>query len=161
MFDQTMKTAAEATLSQMKQAFQGLTAAPTTFPVPPAVRDLAARGAESAKAGFAEAEAAARKAAAGAETLATSFAGAGADLARSAVAGAVANATMTLDAVQTVLAAPSLQEALQRQGAFLTAFGEANLARAEETFARARDVAAEGVRTIQAEAQAFTASRAA
>lgn len=161
MFDQTMKTAAEAAMTQMKQAFQGFAAAPATFPVPPAVRDLAARGAESAKAGFAEAEAATRKAAAGAETLITSFAGAGADLARSAVAGAVANATMTMDALQTVLAAPSLQEAIQRQGEFVKAFGEANLARAEEALARARDVAAEGVRTIQAEAQAFAGSRAA
>jgi len=161
MFDQTMKTAAEAALTQMKQAFEGFAAAPATFPVSPAVRDLAARGAESAKAGFAEAEAAARKAAAGAETLAASFAGAGADLARSAVAGAVANATMTLDAVQTVIAAPSLEEAFRRQGDFLKAFGEANRARAEEAFARARDVATEGVRTIQEEAKAFTARRAA
>ncbi|AVO45795.1 hypothetical protein [Phreatobacter cathodiphilus] len=161
MFDQTMKTAAEAAMTQMKQAIQGFAAAPATFPVPPAMRDFAARGAESAKAGFAEAEAATRKAAAGAETLITAFAGAGADLARSAVAGAVANATMTMDAVQTVLGAPNLQDALQRQGEFMKAFGEANLARAEEALARARDVAAEGVRTIQAEAQAFAGSRAA
>ncbi len=66
---------------------------------------------------------------------------------------------MTIDAVQTVLAAPSLQEAVERQGEFVKAFAEANLARAEEAFVRARDVAAEGVRTIQAEAQAFAGAR--
>lgn len=162
MFDQTMKTAAEAALTQMKQAFQGFAAAPMTFHVPPAVQDLATRGADSAKASLAEAEAATRKVAAGAETLTASFAGAGADLARSAVAGAVANATMTIDAMQTVLAAPSLQEALQRQGEFIKAFGEANLARAQDALAKTRDAAAQGVRTVQAEVEACAAgSRAA
>ncbi len=157
MFDTTMKTAAEATLAQMKQAFQGFATAPVPFHVPPAVQEFAAQGAQTAKARLADAEAAARMVTAGAETLAASLAGTGTDPVRTAVAGAVANATMTIDAVQQVLAAPTLQEALQRQGDFLKTLGEANLARAQDGFARARDAATDGVKAMQAEAASFTA----
>lgn len=157
MFDTTMKTAAEATLAQMKQAFEGFATAPGLFQVPPAVQAFAAHGAQAAKTHFADAEAAAGKATAGAETLATSLAGAGADLARTAVAGTIANATMAIDAVQHVLAAPTLQEALQRQGDFLKTFGEVNLARAQDALARARDAATDGIKVMQAEAATYTA----
>lgn len=157
MFDTTMKTAAEATLAQMKQVFQGFATAPGPFQVPPAVQEFAAQGAQAAKAHFAGAEAAARQATGGAETLATSLAGAGADLARTTVAGTIANATMAIDAVQHVLAAPTLQEALQRQGDFVKTFGEANLARAQDGLARARDAATDGIKAMHAEAAAYTA----
>ncbi len=157
MFDTTMKTAAEATLAQMKQAFQGFATAPVPFHVPPALQDFAAHGAQTAKAHLADAEAAARKVAVGAESLSASLAVAGADLARTAAAGAVANATLAIDAVQHVLAAPTLQEALQRQGDFLKTFGEVNLARAQDGLVRARDAAIDGVKAMQAEAATFTA----
>lgn len=157
MFDATMKTAAEAILTQMKQAFQGFATVPVQFHVLPAVQEFAARGAQTAKAHLADADAASRKAATGAETLSVSLAGAQADLARAAVASAVANATMAFDAVQHVLAAPTLQEALQRQGDVLKAFGEANLTRAQDGLAKARDAATDGVKAMQAEAATFTA----
>ena len=74
---------------------------------------------------------------------------------RDAFAGAVANANLVIDATRDVLAAPSLQAALERQVAFAKAFADDNRARAEAGFATLRGLATEGAETLHTEAEAI------
>ena len=160
MFDQTMKTAAEAYFGQMKQAFEGLSATPRKLDVAPAIREFATRQAETAKARLAEAQKASLDAASGFENAAVAASGFGAGLVRSAVEGTVANTTMVIEAVKEIAATASPQDAFRRYGDFVKAFGETNLARASDGFAQLRDAATEGARVVQAEAEKLV-SRAA
>ena len=155
MFDQTFKTAADTALNQMKQAFAAFGGTPGTMTPPPALKDFAVRAADAAKAGLAEAETASLAAAAKAEKAAVAAAGTGAALMRDAFAGAVANANLVIDATRDVLAAPSLQAALERQVAFAKAFADDNRARAEAGFATLRGLATEGAETLRTEAEAI------
>ena len=107
MFDQTMKTAADAYFGQMKKAFDGLSATPGKLDVAPAIREFATRQTETARARLAEAQKASLDAANGLETAAVAAAGFGAGLVRSAVEGAVANTTMVIDAARDIAAAAS------------------------------------------------------
>lgn len=160
MFDQTMKSAADAYFGQMKKTFDGLSATPGKLDVAPAIRELATRQTETAKARLAEAQKASLDAANGLETAAVAAAGFGAGLVRSAVEGAVANTTMVIDAAREISAAASPQDALRLQADFLKAFGEANIARAKASLVQVRDAATEGVKAVQVEAEKLV-SRAA
>lgn len=156
MFDQTaFKNAADTALGQMKQAFAAFGGTPGAMTPPPALKDFAHRAADAAKAGLAEAETASLAAAAKAEKAAVTAASTGADLMRDAFAGAVANATLMIDATRDVLAAPSLQAAVERQVAFVKTFGEENLARAEAGFSKLKGLATDGAETVRAEAEAI------
>ncbi|MGU9981660.1 hypothetical protein ACJ4V0_16615 [Phreatobacter sp. HK31-P] len=152
MFDQTMKTAAEAYFGQVKQAFEGFSAKPGKLEVAPAIREFATRQTETAKARLAAAQKASLDAAAGLETASVAAAGFGASLVRAAVEGAVANTTMAIDAARDIAATANPQDAMRRYGDFVKAFGEANFTRARDGFAQMRDGATEGAKVLQAEA---------
>ena len=160
MFDQTMKSAADAYFGQMKKTFDGLSATQGKLEVAPAIREFATRQTETAKARLAEAQKASLDAASGLETAAVAAAGFGAGLVRSAVEGAVANTTMVIDAAREISAAASPQDALRLQADFLKAFGESNIARAKASLVQVRDAATEGVKAVQVEAEKLV-SRAA
>lgn len=157
MFDQTMKSAAEAYFGQMKKAFDGLSAMPGTPAVAPAIREFAERQAETAKARLAEARTTTLEAANGLENAMVAVGGFGAGLLRSAVEGAVANATMVVDAARDMASAKDPQEALRRQADFMKAFAEANLARAQAGFVQVRDAATDGAKAVQAETEKLVA----
>lgn len=160
MFDQTMKTAADAYFSQMKKAFDGLSATPGKLDVAPAIREFATRQTETARARLAEAQKASLDAANGLETAAVAAAGFGAGLVRSAVEGAVANTTMVIDAARDIAAAASPQDALRLQADFLKTFGEANIARAKASLVQVRDAATEGAKAVQVETEKLVARAA-
>ncbi len=157
MFDQTMKTAADAYFGQMKKAFDGLSATPGTLAVAPAIREFTERQSETVKARLSEAQKTALDAAKGIESAMVAAAGFGAGFVRSAVEGAVANATMVVDAARDMAAAKDPQDALRRQAEFVKAFGEANLARAKESLVQVRDAATDGAKVVQAEAEKLVA----
>lgn len=160
MFDQTMKTAADAYLGQVKKAFDGLSATPGRLDVAPAIREFATRQTETAKARLAEAQKASLDAANGLETSAVAAAGFGAGLVRNAVEGAVANSIMLIDAARDIAAAASPQDALRLQADFLKAFGETNIARAKASLMQIRDAATEGARVVQVETEKLVARAA-
>jgi hypothetical protein len=160
MFDQTMKTAADAYFGQMKKAFDGLSATLGKLDVPPAIREFATRQTETARARLAEAQKASLDAANGLETAAVAAAGFGAGLVRSAVEGAVANTTMVIDAARDIAAAASPQDALRLQADFLKTFGEANMARAKASLVQVRDAATEGAKAVQVETEKLVARAA-
>jgi hypothetical protein len=160
MFDQTMKTAADAYFGQMKKAFDGLSATPGKLDVAPAIREFATRQTETARARLAEAQKASLDAANGLETAAVAAAGFGAGLVRSAVEGAVANTTMVIDAARDIAAAASPQDALRLQADFLKTFGEANMARAKASLVQVRDAATEGAKAVQVETEKLVARAA-
>lgn len=160
MFDQTLKTAADAYLGQMKKAFDGLSATPATLAVPPAIREFAERQSETVKARLAEAQKTSVDAANGIEKAMVVAAGVGAGLVRSAVEAAVANTNLIVDAARDMAAAKDPQDALRRQADFAKAFGEANLARAKAGLVQLRDVATDGAKAVQAEAEKFVARAA-
>ncbi|KAF0132436.1 MAG: hypothetical protein FD152_1931 [Xanthobacteraceae bacterium] len=159
MFDQTMKTA-ETYFGQMTKAFEGLSVTPGKLEVAPAVREFATRQAETAKARLADAQKASLDATAGLENASVAAAGFGAGLVRSAVEGAVANTTLAIEAAKDIAATANPQDAFRRYGDFVKAFGEANLARASDSFAQLRDAATDGAKAVQAEAEKLV-SRAA
>jgi hypothetical protein len=160
MFDQTMKTAADAYFGQMKKAFDGLSAMPGKLDVAPAIREFATRQTETARARLAEAQKASLDAANGLETAAVAAAGFAAGLVRSAVEGAVANTTMVIDAARDIAAAASPQDALRLQADFLKTFGEANMARAKASLVQVRDAATEGAKAVQVETEKLVARAA-
>jgi len=155
MFDQMLKTAADTYLGQVKQAFDAVSGKAGKLEAAPALREFATRQADAAKARVTAAEQVSLEAATRLENAAVAAAGFGMGLVRSAVEATVANATMAIEAARDIAAAATPQDAIRRHADFLKACGEANLARARDGLAQARDVAADGAKTIQAEAARF------
>ncbi|MCC0040136.1 MAG: phasin family protein [Brucellaceae bacterium] len=119
--------------------------------VPAAARDFVKRSATTAKERAEAAHNGALNVTGSAEKLATSFVGGYANVVRGLFDATLANVQHSLDTVEKVAGAKSLNEAIQIQADFVRDNFRANVDRVKGAAEQARTMVADGAKTVQGE----------
>lgn len=145
------ETTAPATFAPVQQVIETLKSAQEKIQVSPAAREFVVRNAEAAQGRVADAEQNARKVTDQVEKALVAAIGAGARITHRIIEANVANANLVIGGVKSVAQATSAQDAAKRYVDFVRTYSQANLLRAQNDYASARQAVAEGAKALEAE----------
>lgn len=150
--EKTAKTeTTSATFAPVQQVIETLKSAQEKIQVSPAAREFVVRNAEAAQGRVADAEQNAHKVTDSVEKALVAAIGAGARITRRVIEANVANANLVIGGVKSVAQATSAQDAAQRYVAFVRTYGQANLLRAQNDYAAARQAVVDGAKVFETE----------
>lgn len=155
---ETAKTAANDYVASVNETIEKVK---EQMEVPSAVRDFVKRAAVTGKDRAGDLQKGAYKVTDGAEKLATNFVGGYAGFLRGMIDAAHANVEHTLNTVEKIAAAKSVNEAVQLQVDFVRDNTRANYDRVRDAAESARESVMEGAKTVQDEVSKLYGKKAA
>lgn len=148
----TKTTAANTYFEQVKQTFEGFQ---NKLEVPASARDFVKNGADKAANGADTVHSTATKIVDGAEKLTHSFIGGYANFVRGAFDMTLANVKASLETLEKVAGAKSVNEAIQIQTAFVRENTAANIEKVRVAAETARASVVDGAKAVQSEVSSF------